>query len=56
MNKNDIIEALKIIRNLCEEMENCDVCPLRYDNDYCTLEKVCPQDWLIADNNWRAFE
>lgn len=56
MNKNMVIEALKIIRKLCEEATDCSVCPLRCNHDECTLEKVCPQDWLITEDNWKAFK
>ena len=59
MDRELILEALKVIMKVCEEAGDCCICPLRGEYDSCMLEckDAAPMDWCLADthDNWRAF-
>ena len=56
MDKNEIINALKTIKEVCE-MNYCGECPLRMEVDECTLQRYAPYEWVINDtDNWIAFK
>lgn len=59
-NQIAIINALKLLKQICEERNECDDCPLR-DGDTmpsCQLQNTPPAEWKIKDEKikWRAFD
>lgn len=58
--QEEIINALKVIKDTCEEMPElypCENCPLSKNGD-CILQNQPPQDWKIKPSTpvWKAFE
>ena len=57
--KEEIINALKVIEDVCRECITCDVCPLGKENDVCRLDENIPACWDVAYNppeTWRALK
>ena len=55
--KEEIIKALKVIRDVCDDNGDCVNCPLGNSNGDCMLEAT-PLEWKILDENptvWRAL-
>lgn len=49
---NEIIEALRVIKDVCEDQNgNCKQCPLRSADDECGICDEEPRDWEIYDPN-----
>ena len=57
--QDEILNALRVIKETCEEAGECENCPLRNKeyNDKCYLMETAPLDWKIRANSgtWRAF-
>ncbi len=60
--KEEILNALQIIKDECKENGICRMCPFG-DNGiqhgtYCRLKQSNPADWIIQEekNLWRALE
>lgn len=61
MNKQRIIDALRVIRETCIQAGDCKMCPLRKGKEgmYCSVTNGYPEDWELADDvngGWRAFK
>jgi hypothetical protein len=57
--KNEILKALTIIKEVCEEVEDCINCPYGDCMGVCQiLQNDTPNSWAIkeAEEVWRAFE
>lgn len=57
MDRQKILDALELIRNICKDCEDCENCPFCCD-DYCIfVEGNAPEDWKLNSKNdiWRAF-
>lgn len=56
--KEEIIKALKVIKEVCDSAESCCDCPLRHGKGGgCHLE-ITPANWDFNDEptkTWRAF-
>lgn len=51
-----IVEALKTIKEVCEEHTHCGNCP--FHTNKCIIQNVCPDDWNILESPpkvWKAF-
>ena len=56
MNYNEIIKALTIIKNICDDCI-CETCPFMLDDTTCGITDDEPSNWHIKSlDNWRAFE
>ena len=59
--RNQIIEALNLIRDVCIYYNNCEICPLREavvrGSSMCRLNNGTPENWVITEHVdfWRAF-
>lgn len=55
--RQEIIKALELIKNICKKHENCNTCPLGTYDKCCMIQDRNPEDWKINDTNqiWRAF-
>ena len=52
----DIYEALSVLRAVCAEYSDCNICPLRTNRDRCGVKEETPQNWkLIPPNEYKAF-
>lgn len=50
MDYEKIIDALKTIKEVCEESPCCKKCILSADdNNHCIIEKITPGDWEIKN-------
>jgi hypothetical protein len=55
--KEEILNALHIIRDECIKNTNCERCPFRLESHRCYIQNIRPNVWKIKRNdNWRAFE
>ena len=45
----DLLEALRVIRYICEQRKECCHCPLCDVNEECVLEKEAPVHWELVD-------
>lgn len=58
-NRENLIEALTVIKEVCEKFEACRCCPM-YSDDYkaCLMEKEGPDEWEIITDTppWRAIK
>lgn len=56
--REEILKALHIIKNVCEESKDCEKCPFRYGFDDCCITMGRPDDWEMPNENtpWKAFE
>jgi hypothetical protein len=54
----EIIQALEVLKDVCNESDCCPECPLRADSNECYLESHVPYKWPIKDHEepWRAFD
>lgn len=58
MSNEEIINALKTIKEICTK-NICSECPfLNIDTDICTFSKIDPCNWIINEEKqiWRAFK
>ena len=58
--QEEIINALKVIKDTCEEQQEfdpCKRCPLS-KNGACILQEQPPQEWKIRTSppEWKAFD
>lgn len=55
--KEDIVEALKVIKSVCEDNLFCKDCPLGDNEGNCKLKRLEPRSWQISelDSIWRAL-
>ena len=54
---SSILNALRVIRKVCRDAEDCTECPLRLF-DGCLLTEVEPKSFKLTDEEivpWRAF-
>ena len=53
----DLLNALNLIKNICESNTECDNCPL-YVCNVCVLLSYPPDSWELNDGSevWRAFK
>ena len=58
MTKEDqskLIEALKVIREVCKQYDTCLLCPLGNEDSDCALKSKPPINYIITvDDVWRA--
>lgn len=59
--KKEILDALKVIKDVCADTESCSRCPFGKDNTIssCRITRVVPADWDIDDEEqetWKAFK
>ena len=61
MNEKEILNALKVIKNVCvtnnHEDKGCEYCPF-CSNGSCVIHSIYPDEWnLVGDKPaiWRAF-
>lgn len=52
----EIVDALKVIKDVCDESGHCSACPLKgIEYNTCAL-KITPNCWEINDpDRWTAF-
>lgn len=55
--EKSILTALRTIRMVCEDNEQCENCPLGDDRARCKVTEVAPRDLKIGepDRVWRAL-
>lgn len=55
--REEIIKALKTIKNTCKSFLKCSHCPFGTDNSDCVLKRQSPEEWKIGEETevWRAF-
>ena len=57
MEKEKVLEAVNTLKKLCEEMEDCDECPIRGGNSGCYVRDGFPADWEIEPHEkWKVFK
>ena len=58
MNNEEIINALKIIKNECNSRMICDNCPFSDKNRKCKILHIIPSEWDINEETdaWRALK
>lgn len=57
VNREEILDALELIRNICANCEDCENCPFCCE-DFCVFRKGdTPESWRLNSKNdiWRAF-
>lgn len=58
--KEEIINALKVIKDECNQTSECDDCPFADKNNNCAFSTEVPPDWEIAElpppEKWRALK
>ena len=58
--KEEIINALKVIKDECREQYGCNNCPFGNDAARCKVKGTSPIDWNIAElpppQTWRALK
>lgn len=58
--KEEIINALKVIKDECKGHCHCDACPFYTGVVGCKVKKTSPIDWEIAElpppETWRALK
>lgn len=42
--KETIIEALNVIKDVCQENDHCEDCPFLTEFGNCSFDKLCPTD------------
>lgn len=57
VDEQSILTALRIIRTVCEDNDQCENCPLGGDRGNCKVTEVAPRDLKIGepDRVWRAL-
>ena len=56
--KERLIGALEIIRDVCDKMNKCEECSLSDDNGECLLSLDTPNNWVLNDSynsKWTAI-
>lgn len=55
--KEEILNALQIIKDTCEESKCCS-CPFGNIHEMCVIQDAPPSHWSFADEEklWRAFK
>ena len=54
--KEEILQALKTIQNVCRETKSCDECSLA-KGGWCEIQNRPPEDWKIkSTDTWNACE
>ena len=59
MNKEEIINALKMIKNVCNSLRYCTECPFYCNsNGKCLIQATIPNNWDINEDTivWRALK
>lgn len=55
--KEEIINALKIIQDECQNAGNCKYCPFGDSGGHCIVNEQAPSAWdIVEKETWRAFE
>ena len=55
--ESEILEALNMIKDICDEQEDCETCPFADRVEVCHIQTKAPQDWdLRKERVWRAFD
>lgn len=56
--EKEVINALKVIKEVCENTEMCRFCPLRNGYDSCSLRSEIPSKWKLNEPRepFRAFK
>ena len=55
--KEEIVAALKVIRDECRNSEDCTLCPFGNACYHCVLQDGMPMYWdLEPEKPWRAFK
>ena len=55
--REEILNALHIIKDTCQESTDCLLCPFNDGYDHCIVNEQAPSAWDIKDEEpWRAFE
>ena len=62
--RNELIDALNIIKKECAKHVDCKLCPMVYKNDegetWCYLRDNAPNSWMVKEKErvetWRAFK
>lgn len=55
INISEVINALKIIREVCENHEHCIDCPFYYP-DICNIKHTDPEKWEFANTYMEGFQ
>lgn len=50
----DLIDALKLIREVCTAQERCLVCPMRSCSNGCVLQNIPPDEWVFECESGKA--
>lgn len=56
---DEIINALKTVRNVCKQFDNCNQCPLyNMAETTCVVQSKPPCDWIFIEEStvWRAIK
>lgn len=53
--KEDILNALKIIQETCNENGNCTFCPFGTKYGDCNITDDIPSRWETSQGEWKAF-
>ena len=55
--RENLYQALALIKDACTEYSTCDQCPLFAENEisFCGLDVKAPQDWELKEDTWRLF-
>lgn len=48
---DDLLNAVKTIKNYCDTQDQCENCPLGRVNGDCILIEQCPGDWVFNDSS-----
>ena len=52
----EIVEALYMIQDICEQQEGCENCPFADQNEVCLIQCMSPESWTIREEAvWRAL-
>lgn len=55
--KNRLVEALKLIKEVCKQYDECSLCPMGDEDCECILESKPPASYLIIEADvWRALK
>lgn len=54
--KEEILNALMVIKETCDEYEECEMCPFGSENDEsCNLKFYVPSVWDMCPLDWRGW-
>lgn len=57
--RTEILEALDMIRYICEQYKECENCPFANRDEVCQIHYTRPELWNVkkeTERIWRAFE